>query len=220
MKVCTDACLFGAWVAETLIHERRQIEKVLDIGTGTGLLTLMLAQKVDANIDAVEIDETATQQAKENFEQSNYKQRIQLMQGDIRNLQLEGCYDVIISNPPFFENDLKSNNSVRNLALHSQALTLEELIISSKKVLNDEGLLAILIPFFRTDNLVTLAEKYGLYPQKQVLVKQTEKHGYFRSIILFSNQKMETEKSEIVIKNKGQYSPEFTALLNDYYLFL
>jgi tRNA1Val (adenine37-N6)-methyltransferase len=220
MKVCTDACLFGAWVADTLKRERRQIENVLDIGTGTGLLTLMLAQKVDANIDAVEIDETAAQQAKENFEQSTYKERLQIIQGDIRTLQLEADYSLIISNPPFFEKDLKSDNSKRNVALHGESLTLEELIISSKKVLKPDGLLAILIPFSRTEELVRLAGKYDLYPQKTASVKQTEKHTCFRSMFLFDSHKKEIETSEIIIKIEGQYSQQFIALLKDYYLFL
>jgi len=220
MKVCTDACLFGAWIANLIEVENYKIDNVLDIGTGTGLLALMLAQKLDAHIDAVEIDEEAASQAKENFEGSKYKERLQLIEGDIKDFQMKLPYNLIISNPPFFENDLKSQKQNRNVALHSKALSFDELILSTKKAINSDGLFAVLLPYPRAEEFIRLAEKQQFFLQTETHVKQTEKHGYFRSMLLFSSTRTTEKRSEIVIKIENEYSEDFKMLLSDYYLYL
>lgn len=235
MKVCTDACLFGSLVPTS--SGGGGVKRVLDIGTGTGLLSLMFAQKNrDAIIDAVEIDEAAAQQAKENFEASPWKERLHIYHTPIQQFsnvtnklinQLTNKpinlskYDLIISNPPFFENDLKSKNVRRNLALHSSELGLDELLNAVVKCLKDEGIFSMLLPYHRTQQCINLAAQQSLFPLKKVLVKQTPEHDYFRSMLWFTKQFVPTEEYEIIIQNEeGKYTNELTELLKDYYLYL
>lgn len=222
MKVCTDACLFGAWVAEKIRNPKSEIRNMLDIGTGTGLLSLMLAQQTDATIDAIEIDEAAATQAAQNFEASPWNNRLNVHNSSIQELeqQTNTRYDLIISNPPFFENDLKGDNVKRNIALHSSELSLDDLLNAIDKYLNDDGLFAVLLPYHRTAYFEKLAGlKYCLH--ERVLVKQTPKHNYFRSMLLFGATKTETKENEIIIRDEEDYYSEmFITLLKDYYLAL
>ncbi len=223
MKVCTDACLFGAWVAACSMQLKTC--NLLDVGTGTGLLSLMLAQKNnDAIIDAVEIDKDAAQQAKENVESSLWKERLNVHNKSIQqfanlgNWQLK--YDVIISNPPFYETDLKSDNEKRNIALHSTELELEELIKIADDLLNDDGNFFVLLPYHRTKNFIqSLQQKFFI--KEKVFIRQTSKHNYFRSMFWLTKQSAATHQSEIIIMNEnGKYTDEFIDLLKDYYLYL
>ncbi len=222
MKVCTDACIFGAWVADKIKNEALPIKNVLDIGTGTGLLSLMVAQKnATAIIDAVEIDKDAAQQAKENFETSPWKERLTIYNTSIQefNLSNHTYYDIIISNPPFFENDLKSNDAKRNIALHSKNLNMEELFQYASYHTNDKGFFAILVPHHRCNHVEQIAANTMFYLNQKVVVKQTANHNYFRSMLFFSKQKTTFNTSKITIHNENRvYSPNFIELLKDYYL--
>ncbi|MEO8172033.1 MAG: methyltransferase [Sediminibacterium sp.] len=220
MKVCTDACLFGAWVAEKVGRWQMSVDSVLDIGTGTGLLSLMITQKSNARIDAAELDEQAAQQAAENFELSSWKERLQVIQGDIRTLHLGKKYELIISNPPFFENDLKSTDQQRNLALHSQELSLVELLSLVNKHLSENGKFAVLLPYHRKDAFEKLAKEEGFFMEEEVCVKQTSTHNYFRVMFLFGREPVAVKKESIIIRDGEQYSSVFTELLRDYYLKL
>jgi tRNA1Val (adenine37-N6)-methyltransferase len=218
MKVCTDACLFGAVVADEI--KDKVLFDILDIGTGTGLLSIMLAQKNSAAIDAVEIDRDAFEQATENIEQSTFK-TIQLHNVDINNFFSDYQYDLIISNPPFFEGDLKSTESNKNAAKHDTALTLLQLITVAKRHLKAEGIFAVLVPYHRINYCIDLAEKAGLLLTKKTRVKQTPKHDYFRGILFFGKQKNSVTTTDVVIKNEaGNYTEAFIQLLKDYYLYL
>ena len=203
---------------------------VLDVGTGTGLLSLMYAQKnFDAIIDAVEIDVAAAQQAKENFEASPWKERLRVYNTSIQQfsqstnqpINQSTRYDLIISNPPFFENHLKSNNGKRNLALHSEELSLKELLDAIEKNLKDDGNFAILLAPHRTEQFINSALRKSFYPVEKIWVRQTPEHNYFRSILLFTRQEVSAKQSEIIIQDEeGKYTDGFVELLKDYYLYL
>lgn len=221
MKVCTDACLFGAWVAQSSDGEVKQI---LDIGTGTGLLSLMLAQTyTTATIDAVEIDIEAAQQASENFESSPWKERLSVNHSSIQKFALHASKknDIIISNPPFYEDDLKSKNIKRNLALHSSDLKLDELISIAGLLLNDEGYLFLLLPFHRISTLENLLLKNKLYIRKKCLVKQHAKKNWFRGMFCIRKESGEMLTEEIIISDENnRYNNAFIQLLDGYYLNL
>lgn len=219
MKVCTDACLFGAYVADQV--KTKSSAKILDIGTGTGLLSLMLAQKVPAIIDAIEIDAAASLQAKENFEQSPWKERLNVFNTNVLLFENDKKYDCIISNPPFFEKDLKSNDSSKNSARHDTSLTLEQLLGVAKKMVAADGIFTVLLPYHRVDEFDSMAAKNDFHLTKKILVRQTEKHDFFRGILFLSKQQAMLMEETIVIKNENEkYSVRFAELLKDYYLYL
>jgi tRNA1Val (adenine37-N6)-methyltransferase len=219
MKVCTDACLFGAYIANEI--QQLPVKNILDIGTGTGLLTLMLAQKTSATIDAVEIDAAAFTQAKQNIEQSSWKEKIAIYNSDILKFQPKKKYDCIISNPPFFEADLKSGDEKKNFAKHDTSLTFTELLNVVDANLSPAGFFTVLLPFHRSNYFEEEAAKINFNLTKKILIKQTHKHNHFRSILIFSTKKLETIQEEIIIKNEeGNYSTKFIELLKDYYLHL
>ncbi len=219
MKVCTDACLFGAHVANEI--QQLPVKNILDIGTGTGLLSLMLAQKTSAIIDAVEIDAEAFTQAKENIEQSPWKEKITIYNADILKFQANKKYDCIISNPPFFEADLKSGDEKKNFAKHDTSLTFTALLKVFDANLSPAGFFTVLLPFHRSNYFEEEAAKINFNLTKKILIKQTPKHNHFRSILIFSIKKLETIQEEIIIKNEeGNYSAKFIELLKDYYLHL
>lgn len=223
MKVCTDACLFGSVIAN--LSKGEEVKTVLDIGAGTGLLSLMYAQaNADAVIDAVEIDNAAAQQAKENFDSSPWEERLNIHSTSIQQfadlISRRYSYDLIIANPPFYEGDLKSDDKKRNLALHSAGLNLEELIHIANDLLNDDGNFFVLTPYSRTEYLMQLVQQ-KFFIKEMVFVKQTSKHNYFRSLFWLTKKAAIASQSEIIIMNEdGKYSNEFTELLNDYYLYL
>jgi tRNA1Val (adenine37-N6)-methyltransferase len=130
-------------------------------------------------------------------------------------------YDLIFSNPPFYEDNLKSKNRQRNLALHSDALHLEELFVLTKKMLNAQGMFAVLLPYFRTEQATLLGKNVHFYLQQKILVKQTPEQNYFRTILIFSQNPCTECVSEICIKDSSNnYSKEFTGLLKAFYLKL
>lgn len=217
MKVCTDSCLFGAWIPVP-----ENTNNILDIGTGTGLLSLMLAQRSFAKIDAVEIDYSASRQATENVQQSPWVERIDVLHGDIRTLSLPHSYDLILSNPPFYENDVLSELPGEQLAKHSSHLTLEALIHTVKSHLSPAGYFAILLPYKRKTAIETIAARYNLFPVKTAWVQQTPKHPYFRYMALFSTIPTipVTEEIYSIKDEQNQYSESVKALLQPYYLFL
>lgn len=221
MKVTTDACLFGAWVANKINGLDLNGKHFLDIGAGTGLLSLMVAQQTDANIDAVEIEIAAANQAKQNFEQSPWNNRLFLHNSSIQKFIPQHKYDFIFTNPPFFFNDLKSKNQARNIALHASFLSLDELLQFIENQLNKNSFFAILLPENKVEEFVIIATKYSFYLNEIMHVKQTENHNYFRSMLLFSNQiNNSVLTNKITIKTDNQYTKQFIEFLKAYYLYL
>ena len=218
MKVCTDACLFGSVAAGSGLP----ITSCLDIGTGTGLLALMFAQQnKEVIIDVVEMDASAAEQARENVAASPWADRIHVFHEDIVNFNAGKKYDCIISNPPFFEDDLLSPDNAKNNAKHHSSLSLIRLLQVVQKQLATGGYFAVLLPFHRVDYFIDEALRFGLHLYRQVSVKQTPRHSFFRGILFFGHDKMVPQKNEIIIKDKeNQYSVEFAALLKEYYLYL
>ena len=217
MKVCTDSCLFGAWIT---IHEN--VKYILDIGTGTGLLSLMMAQKNNAEITGIEIDENAYQQTMLNFNNSAWKDRLHALSGDIRNFSFARKFDFIICNPPFYENELESKQKEEKIAKHSLHLSFSELILSVKDLLAEDGKFAVLLPYYRKNEFEELAQQHQLYTEKTIFIKQTPAHNFFRYAALFSkSRKAGINPEEITIKlNDNNYSNEAIALLKPYYLYL
>lgn len=221
MKVCTDACLFGAWIAEKYNSSGLQVTKCLDIGSGTGLLSLMFAQKNPHTIiDAVEIEENAYEQAKENLSNSKWNDRLKILNMDIKDFIPEKKYDLIISNPPFYEKELSSTEKNKNIAKHDEGLMLKDIITIIKKHLSASGYFAILLPYHRIKYFEKSAEENNFFLHEKLLIRQTPSHNFFRGILFFGNSKHEIKTNDLVIKNENGYTKEFTKLLKDYYLQL
>lgn len=215
MKVCTDSCILGAY-ADTGTGGR-----LLDIGTGTGLLALMAAQRNSTGrIDAVEIDDNAFGQAVENVQQSPFASRIRVFHTPIQLFSADQ-YDRIISNPPFYTNHLRSPDLAVNRALHNAELPFEELITSTLRLLKPDGQLWLLLPPFEMERLVELARKTGLYPFNQLAVRHHDQKAVFRTITGFSfNPLVRLERQELSIFNANgkTYSDAFRQLLQGFYL--
>jgi tRNA1Val (adenine37-N6)-methyltransferase len=228
MKVTTDGCLFGAWVAEKVGTQESEVRTALDIGTGTGLLSLMLAQK-NPNLltDAIEIDKEAAEQAIENVASSSWKERTKVHHSDANKFQSDSLYDLIISNPPFYENELKSEKSQKNIAHHSDKLSLKELLTIIKNSISSDGIFCLLLPYKRNAEAKIMLNEAGLNITQLTFVRQSTSHDFFRIMILgkiateATEEPIETMIDEISIKNdSGQYTPAFTNLLKEYYLHL
>lgn len=222
MKVTTDSCLFGAWVGIEAGSQKSEVGNILDIGAGTGLLSLMLAQQVNASITAIEIDKDAFEQASENIAASPWKNTIKIIQTNIKDFIPQQKYDCIISNPPFYENEWQSGDTQKNIAHHSHQLLIDELLDIIRNLLKPEGTFYLLLPYKRHNELLKLFQQKNIFIAKKILIRQTEDHDYFRFIIKAQlKEGNETITEEISIRNtKNDYTAAFSALLKDYYLYL
>jgi tRNA1Val (adenine37-N6)-methyltransferase len=219
MKVCTDACILGAWFAD----KPTDYSRMLDIGSGTGLLVLMLAQKHKGEISGIELNLTAFGQLKNNIEQSPWPHRLTAVFGDVRSFSFPGKFDFIITNPPFYENDQPAVSTAANLARHSKELTLQEVLAAIDANLSGQGSFGILLPYHRTALFEELARTvYGFSLKEKLLVRQSPRHDFFRSILWMSRHpNYFIRESELTIQSgDGGYTADFVGLLKDYYLYL
>ncbi len=220
MKVTTDSCLFGAWVAEQVFISGLHDARILDIGTGTGLLSLMIAQKNKCKIDAIEIDDAAAQEAQENVSASKWKYDISVVHADILEWVPVTKYDVIVCNPPFYETDLTSPDLRKNIAHHSHNLTLAELLVRIKALMTANCACFVLLPFRRKDETTKLFQENNFFINNEVVIHPAAKNSAFRLMLQFSRHNSPTEKSHMYFKEENTYSERFIQLLKDYYLYL
>ncbi|PIB36378.1 hypothetical protein BFP72_13725 [Reichenbachiella sp. 5M10] len=214
MKVSTEACLFGAWVPVAAVSRR-----VLDIGTGTGLLSLMLAQRSDVSIDAVEMDGEAAQQARQNFEASLWADRLHLVHCNVLEWENTDCYDLIISNPPFFTSSLKSQKSKNNLAKHDTGdFSKPRFAKKLLALLSNEGLAYVLYPEAEAEEFVQCLAKVGLYACTALVIRNQPDKAIFRMVLQVSREKTSIDTEELCIRNGQEHTPEFVKLLREYYL--
>lgn len=225
MKVTTDGCLFGAWVASVIRETSQRQVNYLDIGTGTGLLSLMVAQQnTDAIIDAVEIDAGAAEEAISNIEKAGKNEAIFIYQVDIRHFHPPKKYAVIFSNPPFYEKELKGTLAAKNTAHHDAGLLMQDLLDCCRDLLREDGRIYLLLPFKREIELISKIQATGFTICRHLRVRQSVNNGYFRTMLELrfnGPEEQSTGYEEIAVKNEqDQYTEAFTALLRDYYLYL
>ena len=224
MKVTTDACLFGAWTAEAIGKGEPALAngRLLDIGAGSGLLSLMVAQKNQCEIDAVEIDASAAEQASENVAASPWKDAIHIINENVLQWRPQTKYDVIVSNPPFYENEIRSETAEKNVAHHDEGLKLEALLRFIQKHLHENGRYFLLLPAKRKSEVTSLLKKHNLFPEMIVQVQQSLKHQPFRLMLQGRSRNVaEVRESFLAVKdNSDAYTPAFIHLLQPYYLHL
>ncbi len=222
MKVGTDGVLLGAWTP--LFHKPFNI---LDIGAGTGLIALMLAQRSDAQqIDAVEIDEEAYEQCVENFEQSKWNDRLFCYHASIDEFteelfeeEEEEEYDLIVSNPPFYAENYSSGNDKRDQARFQEALPFDELIKCAQALLSENGIFAVIIPYKEERNFIELAQSVGLFPLKITRVKGNKTSDIKRSLLAFSRIEQEPLIDELIIEtDRYKYTTGYKELTKEFYL--
>ena len=227
MKIGTDGVLLGAWTP--LINNPYN---VLDIGAGTGILSLMLAQRSNAEhtsqngelatqIDAIEIDEDAYEQCVENFEASPWGDKLFCFHAGLDEFvdEPEDEYDLIISNPPFYTDDYKSDNTSRDLARFEDALPFEELIEAAALLLSDNGIFSVIIPYKEEERFVSMCKELDLFPLKMTRIKGTPTSEIKRSLLAFCRIEQTPLIDELTIEiSRHQYTPEYIELTKDFYL--
>ena len=216
MKVCTDSCVFGA------VIDVKEAQHILDIGAGTGLLSLMVAQRSNALIDAVEINPDAQEQANENFAISPWAERLRLYPQSLQEFAKynQKGYDVILSNPPFFLSSLKSPDASKNTARHTEALFFEEILAFAQQHLTETGKLYLLLPPAEASIFEKLAGKYKLYLSHTLQVFTQTNGKCIRHIQTYTFHNIPTQSNSLYIREENgvSYTPDFAALLQAYYL--
>lgn len=217
MKVGTDAVLLGAWV------EPKNAKFILDIGTGTGVIALMLAQKTNASIIGIDIDLAATQQAQENVDESKFKDQIKIIHTSLQEFVkvTDLKFEMIVSNPPFFEQSLKSIDEKRSNARHADVLPFDDLLNCVVKLLDETGKFCLILPTLEADKFKNMAHKKGLYLSKLLRIKsRSDKDSDKRHLMQFEFKPNEFSENTLVIENEERhhYTNDYKELTKDYYL--
>lgn len=217
MKIGTDGVLLGAWVSV-----KNKPFSILDIGAGTGIIALQLAQRSNAEmVDAIEIDENAYEQCVDNFENSPWGDRLFCYHASLEEFveEIEEKYDIIISNPPFYSEDYKTSNESRDVARFNDALPFDELIESASQLLSDEGIFAVIIPWKEEESFIKMASKVNLFPQRICRVRGNENSEEKRTMLEFSFEKVSTKIENLTIETfRHNYTEEYKNLVQDFYL--
>ncbi|GAB4326692.1 MAG: methyltransferase [Flammeovirgaceae bacterium] len=220
MKVGTDSLLLGAWAEGN--DGRSFPERILDIGTGTGVLAMMMAQRYPlAKIDAVEVDENSYFQALENVNNSKFRHHIRLYHVAFQDFrsdsQISLQYDLIISNPPYFVNAYKSGVPARDIARHNDSLTFKELIENVLRLLKPQGTLHLILPVQEGTFFMKLAEASGLYCYKKCEVVMRRSKPPKHWLLAFSRVKQAISESTLVIQDAHEvYTPEYQLMAKDF----
>lgn len=217
MKIGTDGVLLGAWASID-----NNPFAVLDIGAGTGIIGLMLAQRSHAEvIDALEIDELAYEQCVDNFEASPWGDRLFCYHADLAEFteEIDDKYDLIISNPPFYSEDFKTEDTQRDMARFSDAMPFDHLIDSVSKLLIEDGTFCTIIPFKEETHFIDLASKVGLHANTICRVRGNAKTELKRSLIEMSFRESAIKTSELIIEQaRHEYTEDYKNLTKDFYL--
>lgn len=216
MKVTTDACFFGAYF--TPYNQGR----ILDIGTGTGLLSLMTAQKVNTPIDAVEVNGDAFEQAKINFSNSPWANHLNVFHYPLQEFEPEHLYDQIICNPPFFVNSLQGQSKNKNQALHADTLSMEDLVNHASRLMKEDGEFWVMYPEIEMEQFIEVAQESGLIPHSRFILRNKKDGPVFREIVEFCKVERNLKLlTDVYIKEQdGSYSETFSNALKDFYLHL
>ncbi|MBO4589781.1 MAG: tRNA1(Val) (adenine(37)-N6)-methyltransferase [Bacteroidaceae bacterium] len=214
MKVGTDGVLLGAWAPI------EGCSRILDIGTGTGLLALMAAQRCpEARITGIDIDSRAAQQARSNADDSPWSSRIEILAADARDYSPAESFDAILCNPPFFTRSLKNPDGARALARHDDSLSLDDLSRAASRLLTSEGILAVVLPSERKADMIAVAATNNLFLFHQTDVRPTERRNPARVLLAFRKGSPSSRLSdELCITFEGAYTEEYKALTQDFYL--
>lgn len=213
MKVGTDGVLLGAWARV------EHCVRILDMGTGTGLVALMAAQRSSADILAIDLDADAVAQAAENVAASPWSTRIQVMEADARQLDSEFFFDAILCNPPFFENSLKCPDSARTMARHTDTLSFDELARSAAHLLAPRGELSVVIPYDRAHDMTVSAACSGLFATRQTIVVPVEGGKPKRILMAFTREGAPHAVETLCIHDaQRNYTPQYVRLVEEFYL--